>query len=288
MDTTYSFEFFPARTESGFAQLMATAKTLAQLHPAFMTVTYGAGGSTRDGTLHTANAMQTQTGRPIASHLTFCATKKPDLDAYIEELKARHITRVIALRGDLPDGRSFDEFASDDYYQRTSDFVADLKGKHALDISVAAYPEKHPMAPSLADDIEALRLKCEAGADRAITQFCFDMDAYDKFMDLALKAGITCPIVPGVMAIADFAKLQSFAGKCGATIPDSLAARFAALSSEDDHEKLAADFLAEQITQYRMRGAAHIHIYTMNKSGVTQAAIAAQSPLSTQHYQQRI
>lgn len=281
--TTYSFEFFPARTESGFAQLMATAKTLAQLQPEFMTVTYGAGGSTRDGTLHTAASMQAQTGRPVASHLTFCATKKPDLDSYIAELRARHITRVIALRGDLPEGHSFAEYEGDDYYQRTSDFVADLKQTHGLDISVAAYPEKHPMAPSMADDIEALRLKCEAGADRAITQFCFDHDAYDRFMDETAKAGITCPIVPGVMAIADFAKLQSFAGKCGAGIPQALRDRFARVQ-ETDHEALASDVLAEQIAHFRMRGAPHIHIYTMNKAGVTQHAIAAQNEThTTQH-----
>jgi methylenetetrahydrofolate reductase (NADPH) len=279
---SWSFEFFPARTEAGFAQLVATAKTLAKLSPSFMTVTYGAGGSTREGTFKTVTALQRETGIPMASHLTFCATKRDDLDSYIQELQAAHIGRIIALRGDLPAGHSFDDYAGDEYFQRTSDFVEYLKYQYGFDISVAAYPEKHPMAPTLDADIEALRLKCEAGADRAITQFFFDDAAYDSFMEKSVKAGIKTQIVPGLMAIADFSKLSGFAGKCGAGIPNWLAAKFENVTADDAaHEDIAAEVLARQIDAFRMRGAAHIHIYTMNKPAVTLAAISGQKTTTT-------
>ena len=170
---TFSFEFFPPKSEKAASDLDQTARDLAGLGPSYMTVTYGAGGSTRDGTLQTLTHLARLTGIPMGAHLTFCATKKEDLEDYTDRLWNAGIYHLVALRGDLPAGKTMADFSGPEFYHFTSDFVEALKARHPFEISVGAYPEKHPDAPTLSLDIEALRKKCAAGATRAITQFFF-------------------------------------------------------------------------------------------------------------------
>lgn len=271
---TFSFEFFPPKTEKSATDLDQAAQELARLNPLYMTVTYGAGGSTREGTFDTVTRLHGLTDIPMAAHLTFCGTPKPELDIYIDKLWDAGIKHVIALRGDLPAGKSMADYTGPEFYHYTSDFVEALLKRHPFEISVGAYPEKHPDAPSLALDIEALKKKCAAGAHRAITQIFFSNDIFYKFIDETAKAGITTPIVPGLLPIIDFAKAQKFAETCRATMPHSMHAKFAGLEG-DDVRKAAIDVLASQIEDLKANGVNHFHFYTLNKSDLSIAACKA-------------
>lgn len=274
--TAISFEFFPPKTDKGAQDLEQTALALAAVDPIYMTVTYGAGGSTRDGTLKTVTRLQDITKIPMASHLTFCSTPKADLDAYIDALWNADIKHIIALRGDLPAGKTHADFIGDQYYQFTSDFVEALRARHDFDISVGAYPEKHPDAPSLAMDIEALKKKCDAGATRAITQFFFDNDIYYRFIEQTQAAGIRTPIVPGMLPIGDFVKMQRFAATCNTTVPDWLHEAFARVEGDAEGAKsLAIDLLAKQMEDLAKNGVRHLHLYSMNRSDLCLAALDA-------------
>lgn len=274
---TISFEFFPPKNEEGAQHLWRTMEDLAALGPKYMTVTYGAGGSTKDGTLETlTRAVKDYPAIPFASHLTFLSTKKADLDAYIDLLWKTGVKAIVALRGDLPKGASFDDFTGDEYYRYTSDFVAVLKKKHPFKIIVGAYPEKHPDAPSLEADINALKLKCAAGADHATTQFFFDNDVYYRFVEQCRKAGITTPINPGLIPIHDFASLKRFAARCAASIPDWLHEKFEGLEDKpEEAQKVATDLLILQTEDLAARGIPHIHYYALNKSAITREACEA-------------
>ncbi len=273
---TFSFEFFPPKTPQSEADLSLTAAALAATGPRYMTVTYGAGGTTREGTLQTVTRLAQETRVPMAAHLTFCATPKADLDRYIDALWDAGIHHLVALRGDLPPGKSMADYTGDQYYHYTSDFVEALLKRHPFEISVGAYPEKHPDAPSLALDIEALRKKCNAGATRAITQFFFDNEIYYRFLDLTAKAGITTPIIPGLLPIADYARVVRFAGQCHATIPPAYQSAFAAAEGKPDEiQKLATELLARQVEDLVRHGVPHIHFYTLNRSEICLAACKA-------------
>lgn len=266
---TFSFEFFPPKSDAAAADLDRAAVELADLKPTYMTVTYGAGGSTRDGTFDSVTRLMRLTDLPMASHLTFCATHKDELDLYIDKLWDAGVHHLVALRGDLPPGKSMADYTGDEFYHYTSDFVEALLRRHPFEISVGAYPEKHPDAPSLALDIEALRKKCGAGATRAITQFFFEPSVYYRFLEQTAKAGITTPIVPGLLPIHDFARVQKFAAQCQASIPPWLHERFAAT---DDQAQLALDLLIGQIEDLKRNGVEHIHFYTLNRSEICRAA----------------
>ncbi len=273
---TISFEFFPPKNEEVAVHLWEAVPALMALDPLYMTVTYGAGGSTKDGTLAALKKIRGMTDIPLASHLTFLSTTKADLDDYIAKIWAAGVKHIIALRGDLPKGRSYDEFTGNEYYDYTSNFIAALKSKHDFEISVGAYPEKHPDAPSLEADIAALKLKCAAGADRAITQFFFDNDVYFRFVDQCEKAGITTPIVPGIIPVHDFKSLCRFAGNCQASIPAWLHDKFDGLEDKpDEARKIATDLLVRQSLDLAAAGVPHIHYYTMNKAPVTTEACQA-------------
>lgn len=272
--TSVSFEFFPPKTPPAAAALEDTANALAAVKPLYMTVTYGAGGSTRDGTLQTLQKLTRSTNIPMGSHLTFCATRKPDLDQYVDQLWDNNIKHIVALRGDLPPGKSLADFIGDDYFQFTSDFVEYLRKKHPFEISVGAYPEKHPDAPSLAMDIEALRKKCDAGATRAITQFFFDNDIYYNFLEQTKAAGIHTPIIPGLLPVADFTKMLKFADMCKASVPRWMHEALAHLDpSSTAFTDRAADILAEQVKDLVSHGVRHIHFYTLNRADITLEAL---------------
>ena len=269
---TISFEFFPPKTPQGDAALLETVRALSALNPTFMTVTFGAGGSTRDGTLKTLCAMRAITDIPLACHLTFISITKTDLRAYLDTLWDIGVRHIVALRGDMPSDLQWPLDPDLDYYQYTSDFIEGIKAHKPFEISVGAYPDKHPDAPDALADLIALKKKCEAGADRAITQFFFDHTRYVDFLEEAAKTGIKTPIVPGILPIGNYQSLLNFAGRCGACVPDAIRSKFEQ-ADENDHVKIAADILRWQIEDLTARGAPHLHLYTLNKADALLAAL---------------
>jgi methylenetetrahydrofolate reductase (NADPH) len=269
---TFSVEFFPAKTAQAQEALWEAMDAYAQAGPAYMTVTYGAGGSTKEGTLATLQtAVKTYPQVPFASHLTFLSTTRADLDVYLASLRDAGVRMIVALRGDLPAGARYEDFVGSDYFQWTSDFVAYIKAHYNFQVIVGAYPEKHPDAPDLAADIVALTKKCAAGADSATTQFFFDNEVFWRFADLCREAGIATPIHPGLLPIHDFANVQRFATKCGAGIPEQIAQIFANLPAADSDAavRAASAILETQVRDLLARGQKHIHFYAMNKTGIT-------------------
>lgn len=274
--TTFSFEFFPPKNDELAEKLWPEVEKLMKLDPKYMTVTYGAGGSTKDGTLAALKKISEMTDIPLASHLTFLSTTRADLDDYIDRLWNQGVKHIVALRGDLPKGTSYDDFQGDEYYDYTSNFIKALKEKHDFEISVGAYPEKHPDAPSLDADIEALKLKCDAGADRAIAQFFFDNDVFYRFLDKCEKAGITTPICPGLLPVHDFKGMCGFAKKCEASVPDWMHEKFGGLEDKSEEmRKVALDLLVSQSEDFAKNGISHIHYYSMNKADITTQAVEA-------------
>ena len=271
---TISFEFFPPKTPQGEEILPETVKKLAKLNPAFMTVTFGAGGSTREGTLKTLRSLQSASGIPLGCHLTFISLTKTDLRGYLDTLWGMNIRHIIALRGDMPAGLQWPLDPDLDYFQYTSDFIEGIKAHKPFEISVGAYPEKHPDAPDMAADIIALKKKCDAGADRAITQFFFNHDHYADFLEEVAKAGIKTPIIPGLLPIGNYQSMTGFAGRCGASIPPALCDKFMS-APEEDHPKIATDILRWQIEDLTRIGAPHLHFYTLNKAEMLTAALTS-------------
>ncbi len=264
----FSLEFFPPKTEDGLPGFFEAVRSLADLRPAFMTVTFGAGGAGRRNTADLAARVQNETGVPTAAHLTWLSFARDALRDYIGGLWQSGIRHIVALRGDAPPGETGKKESG--CFRHTDEFVSFLRDGRGFEVSVAAYPEKHPEAPSLAADIAALRAKCEAGAARAITQFFFDMDAYDRFLEEVARAGLATPIVPGLLPIVNFSHATQFAAKCGAHVPQAVAARFE--KAGDDIMPAALDLLCEQIEALKRRGVGHIHFYTLNRAGLCTAA----------------
>ncbi len=273
---TISFEFFPPKTEKGADTLLKVVADLIKLDPKFMTVTYGAGGTTKDGTIDIISKKMELTDIPIGSHLTFINTPKSELYKYVDGLWDRGVKHIVALRGDMPEDLQWPLDDDADYFQYTSDFVEGLLERHPFEISVGAYPEKHPDSKTLKADVYALGMKCEAGATRALTQFFFDNDIYYKFVDQCEKAGITTQIAPGLLPIHDFKSMCKFAKRCGANIPDWLYQKFDGLADKpEEARKLAIDLLVAQSEDLAKNGVEHIHYYTLNKSDITTQAVKA-------------
>lgn len=271
MTPTISFEFFPPKNDKSADTLWKAVPQLAALAPKYMTCTYGAGGSTRDGTVDTLKKMM-EHNIPLAAHLTFINSRKDELKAYTDGLWDMGVRHIIALRGDMPndDDVQWPLDTDENYFQYTSDFVEGLKGWHDFEISVGCYPEKHPDAPSLEEDIRALKLKCDAGSDRAITQFFFDNDVYFKFVEECEKAGITTPISPGLLPIHDFKGVCGFAKRCQAQVPDWLMEKFDGLEDKpEEAQKIATDILILQAEDLAAKGVSHLHFYSMNKASIT-------------------
>jgi methylenetetrahydrofolate reductase (NADPH) len=267
-----SFEFFPPKTEEMELALWEAIKRLAPLEPEFVSVTYGAGGSTRARTHATVERIAQETYLKPAAHLTCVGASKGEIDEVIRAYWDAGVRHIVALRGDSPGGVDAPYSAHPDGYQRTEDLVAAIKRIGDFEVSVSAYPEKHPHSPTLLHDIEALKRKVDAGADRAIGQFCFDNSLFLRYLDVAAAAGIEIPIVPGIVPVQNFKQTAGFAKRTGATVPTWLSDRFAGLDEDLATRRLvAAAVCAEQVIDLIDRGVSQFHFYTMNRADLVYA-----------------
>jgi methylenetetrahydrofolate reductase (NADPH) len=265
-DAAVSFEFFPPKTAKMEEALWEAVKTLEPLSPRFVSVTYGAGGSTRERTHATVARIQRETSMAAAAHLTCVEATRAEIDAVAEEYWAAGIRHIVALRGDPPvAGAKF--AAHPGGYENAAALVAGLKKLHPFEISVAAYPECHPDSADAVADIDNLKRKMDAGANRAITQFFFSPEAYFRFRDRVAAAGITAEIVPGILPVSNVAQTRKFAGMCGAEIPDWMDRLFEGL---DDHpgarQLVAATVAAEMCRRLYAGGVRSFHFYTLNRA----------------------
>ncbi|NIX76407.1 methylenetetrahydrofolate reductase [NAD(P)H] [Microvirga terricola] len=267
-----SFEFFPPKTSEMETTLWSSIERLAPLSPQFVSVTYGAGGSTRERTHATVSRLVRETSLKPAAHLTCVAASKQEVDGVIRSYWDAGVRHVVALRGDPVGGIGTRYEPHPDGYHQTSDLVAGIKAIGDFEVSVSAYPEKHPEAASLDADIDALKAKVESGADRAITQFFFDNDLYFRYLDRVRARGIDVPIVPGIVPVQNFKQTAKFAAVAGASVPAWLAARFDGLDNDVETRKLiAAAVAAEQVIDLVDRGINEFHFYTMNRADLVYA-----------------
>jgi methylenetetrahydrofolate reductase (NADPH) len=267
-----SFEFFPPKTPEMEATLWSSIERLAPLNPQFVSVTYGAGGSTRERTHATVGRIVRETHLKPAAHLTCVAATKEEVNDVIRSYWDAGVRHVVALRGDPVGGLGTTYEPHPGGYQQTCDLVAGIKAIGDFEVSVSAYPEKHPEASSLEADIDVLKAKVDCGADRAITQFFFDNDLYFRYLDQVRARGIDIPIVPGIVPVQSFKQTANFAAKAGASIPSWLAARFEGLDNDVDTRKLvAAAVAAEQVIDLVDRGVNEFHFYTMNRADLVYA-----------------
>ena len=262
-----SFEFFPPKTDDMEARLWETVKRLEPLKPSFVSVTYGAGGSTRERTVRTVRRILGETSLAPAAHLTCVDASRTQSDAVIADFLAMGVKRFVALRGDPAEGVGSRYRPHPQGYSNGADLVGALAAQGAHDISVSAYPEKHPESPDFATDIEMLKRKVDNGATRAITQFFFDNDVYERYVERARRAGIYIPIVPGILPVHSFSSVANFAGRCGTHVPAWLAERFDGLANDPQtHALVAAAVAAEQVLDLVERGVGDFHFYTMNRA----------------------
>ncbi|HEX4884598.1 MAG TPA: methylenetetrahydrofolate reductase [NAD(P)H] [Casimicrobiaceae bacterium] len=266
MPRTFSLEFFPPRTPEGIAKLRAARRQLAQLKPAFCSVTFGAGGSTREGTLATVLEIRAD-GIEAAPHLSCIGSTRENVRAVLAQYREHGIRHLVALRGDLPSGS-----ADVGEFRYASELVAYIRRETGdwFTIDVAAYPEVHPQARSADDDLANFKRKIDAGANAAITQYFFNADAYWHFVDAAAAIGIDVPIVPGIMPIGSFTKLARFSDACGAEIPRWVRRRLEGFG--DDAASIRAfglDVVTGLCEHLLERGAPGLHFYTLNQASLT-------------------
>ena len=264
-----SFEFFPPKTPEMEARLWETVERLAPLAPRFVSVTYGAGGTTRERTHATVERLRRETDLEPAAHLTCVGATREEIDAVARNYWQAGIRHVVALRGDAPpeSGRYTPHPGG---YPYAAELVAGLKRVADFEVSVAAYPETHPEAKSAADDLDHLKRKIDAGATRAITQFFFEPATYFRFRDRTAAAGITLPIVPGILPVTNFAQVRKFAAACGANVPAWLGALFEGLDDDPDTRRLvAAPVAAEQVRALQQGGVDEFHFYTLNRADLS-------------------
>ncbi|HWV20343.1 MAG TPA: methylenetetrahydrofolate reductase [NAD(P)H] [Devosia sp.] len=267
-----SFEFFPPKTDAMEEKFWESIGKLAPLKPRFVSVTYGAGGSTRERTLRMVRHITSDTGVPAAAHLTCVGASKGEIDEVVRGFAEVGVKSIVALRGDPPEGIGQPFTPHPQGYQNAADLVSGIRKLGDFDISVAAYPEKHPQSANWDEDIDNLKRKIDAGANRAITQMFFRNSDYLRFVERARKAGITAPIVPGIQPIHSFKQISGFAARCGASIPDWLAERFEGLNDDPDtHALVAAAVAAEQVTELLDEGVTEFHFYTLNRSNLVLA-----------------
>ena len=265
-----SFEFFPPRTEALEAQLWACIRRLEPLAPHFVSVTYGAGGSTRERTHQTVTRIVAETGLTPAAHLTCVAATRDEVDEVARRYWDAGVRHIVALRGDAPTGGAYEPHPGG--YAYAADLVAGLKRIGDFDISVAAYPETHPTALSADADLDNLKRKLDAGATRAITQYFFDTEIYLRFLDRCLAAGITAPIVPGIMPVSNFAQAAKFSAMCGTAVPGWLAEMFEGTEEDAETRRMVGAIVAaEQVRLLRANGIDQFHFYTLNRPDLTYA-----------------
>lgn len=266
MSSTYSFEFFPPKTAEGAEKLRGVRAQLAQLEPEFFSCTFGAGGSTREGTMTTVMEMHGE-GLPTAPHLSCIGSTRVELGELIDTYRAAGIRRIVALRGDMPSGA-----AAAGEFRYANELVEFIRARHGdwFRIEVAAYPEVHPQARSAADDVAAFVRKVEAGADAAITQYFYNPDAYFRFVEDVRALGCEVPVVPGIMPITNHTQLARFSDACGAEIPRWIRRRLEGFG--DDREAIrafGADVVTQLCEQLLDNGAPGLHFYTMNQAEPT-------------------
>ncbi|MDR3497511.1 MAG: methylenetetrahydrofolate reductase [NAD(P)H] [Ancalomicrobiaceae bacterium] len=267
-----SFEFFPPKSPKMEETLWAAIERLAPLDPDFVSVTYGAGGSTRERTHATVARILRETRLKPAAHLTCVDASRDDVDAVVRGYADAGIRHIVALRGDPVAGLGGAYQPHPEGYASTPDLIRGIKRVGDFEVSVSAYPEKHPESPDLAADIELLKRKVEAGASRAITQFFFDNDVFERYVDRVRAAGISIPIVPGIVPIWDFARTAAFAAKAGASVPKVFAERFDGLETDERTRQLVATTVcAEQVFDLVKRGYRDFHFYTMNRAELVYA-----------------
>lgn len=264
-----SFEIFPPKTPQGEAALDTALVQLGSAHPAFLSVTYGADGSGQERSLHLIERLVVR-DTPLAAHLTCVGATRRQVDALARKWRDMGIRRIVALRGDMPGGGQWKPYEGG--YARASELVAGLARIGGFDIAVSAYPETHPDSPSVQADLENLKAKQDAGADSAITQYCFDTDAILRFRDKARAAGITLPIAVGVMPITKFAAIEKFSARCGASIPGWLATRFEGLEEDEEASAdIAISVAADQCRTLLQEGFDSFHFYTLNRAPLSLA-----------------
>ena len=266
MQRTFSFEFFPPQTPEGMDKLRATRRQLAQLKPAFFSCTFGAGGSTRDRTLETVLEIQAE-GHPAAPHLSCIGSTQENVRAVLARYQDAGIRRIVALRGDLPSGMA--DPGAFRYANELVQFIRKETGDW-FHIEVAAYPEYHPQAKSPRDDLENFRRKVDAGANSAITQYFYNADAYDQFVDQAQALGVSVPIVPGIMPIANFSKIARFSDACGTEIPRWMRRKFESFGDDSASVRsFGLDVVTALCERLLANGAPGLHFYTLNQAGLT-------------------
>lgn len=270
--TTLSFEFFPPKTPEGFQKLGTVRGELASLNPSYFSVTYGAGGSTHEGTWNTVNACRDE-GLAVAPHLSCIGATRGKLGELLQAYRDLGVRRIVALRGDLPSG-----YGMGGEFMHAVDLVRFIREQHGdwFDVEVAAYPEFHPQARSADEDLRRYVEKVQAGATGAITQYFYNSDAYFRFVEDSEKLGATVPVVPGIMPITNYTQLARFSDSCGAEIPRWI--RLKLQSFADDAASLRAfghDVVTDLCDQLLSAGVPGLHFYTMNQSGPTSAIVKA-------------
>ncbi len=267
-----SFEFFPPKTAEMEQTLWEAIRRLAPLRPNFVSVTYGAGGSTRERTHATVKRILAETALTPAALLTCVAATRAEVEAVVGAYARAGVRLIVALRGD-PLGGVGERFSPHpDGYRNAADLVSGIKRLADIEVSVSAYPEKHPDSPTVAADIDMLKAKVDAGASRAITQFFFENSQYFRYLDRVRASGVGIPIVPGILPVQNFKQTRNFAARTGASVPDWLARRFDGLDDDPATRKLiAAAVAAEQVLDLVDHGVSDFHFYTMNRADLVYA-----------------
>ncbi len=261
-----SFEFFPPKTPDMQERLWSVIRRLEYLAPRFVSVTYGAGGSTRERTHETVRRIVTETSLPAAAHLTCVGASRDEIDAIAKDYWKSGVRHIVALRGDAPEEDGTYRPRPDGYAYADA-LVAGLRQVADFEISVAAYPEGHPQANSLEDDLDHLKRKIDHGATRAITQYFFDTDLYLRFMDKVLAKGIEVPIVPGILPVTNVSQMIRFSAMCGATVPAWIRELFDGLDDDPETRNMvAASVAAEQCRRLQEAGVNEFHFYTLNRA----------------------
>ncbi len=263
--TPLSFEFFPTRTEEGRKKVAITRQQLRQFNPEFFSCTFGAGGTTRDGTLQTVLDIMAE-DTPAAPHLSCVGSSSEDITDILNTYRAHDIRHIVALRGDIPSGMGMT-----DGFRYANELVSFIREQHGdwFHIEVAAYPEYHPQAKSAQTDLDYFVQKCRAGADSAITQYFYNIDAYFAFVDAVRAKGIDIPIVPGIMPIASFSNLCRFSDMCGAEVPRWLRLKLQAYGDDTASIKaLGLDVVTDLCDRLLSQGAPSLHFYTLNQAGL--------------------
>jgi methylenetetrahydrofolate reductase (NADPH) len=267
-----SFEFFPPKTPEMETSLWSCIDRLAPLGPQFVSVTYGAGGSTRERTHRTVKRILDETKLAPAAHLTCVNAAREEVDAVIRQYWEAGVRHIVALRGDPPEGLGGPYVPRPDGYANATELCTAITKIAPFELSVSVYPEKHPESPSLAHDIDVLKAKIDAGATRAISQFFFDIDAYSRFIDKVRAAGISIPILPGIMPVTNFKGLVKMAASCQTTIPAWLANLFDGLDDDAETRRLlACAIAAEMCAKLEERGFKDFHFYTLNRADLVYA-----------------